>query len=382
LKKLRRSLFAMGLAAIALLPLLVMGGGSAAAASATIKLKAGNGETGYAVNQYLPNAATVTTGDVVHWDFPWKEPHTVTFGTPTGDPTVSPTPFPTAPVPYDGTGSITSGLIGTDFSLGPPGSPMPNSFEVKFTKAGTFPFFCAIHPNMTGTITVVDSGTVSKQSDLDAAAATAYAADLATLKAAAASQKQTDTVTANTDGTKLHTLQIASPNDVLVGDVNQYFPPTVNITAGDSVTWNSNVHTPHTVTFGAPPPADPFSLPPSTADFPTTGYANSGIIGLEQDPDYGHTFTLKFSKAGTFNYFCLLHAPQGMVGQVVVAAAPAPTSTPTVAPTKTATAAPGAPNTGSGSASGGLDGMYLLAGAVAIALAMSGTAVFAVKRSK
>jgi hypothetical protein len=136
------------------------------------------------------------------------------------------------------------------------------------------------------------------------------------------------------------------------------------------------------VTFGTPPPADPFSLPPSTADFATTGFANSAIIGLEQDPDYGHTFTLKFTKAGTFNYFCMLHAPQGMVGQVVVAAAPAPTSTPTVAPTKTATAAPGAPNTGSGSASGGLDGMYLLAGAVAIALAMSGTAVFAVKRSK
>ena len=182
----------MGLAAIAVLPLLVFGGGSVSAASSTINLKAGNGEAGYSVNEFLPNAATVMVGDVVHWDFPFTEPHTVTFGTPTGDPTVSPTPFPTAPVAYDGTGSITSGLIGTDYAPGPPGSVAQTSFEVQFTKAGTFPFFCAIHPNMTGTITVVASGTVSKQADLDAAAATSYAADLATLKAAAAAHTIAD----------------------------------------------------------------------------------------------------------------------------------------------------------------------------------------------
>jgi plastocyanin len=374
----------MGLAAIAVLPLLVFGGGSVGAATpTTIKLLAGNGETGYAVNEYLPNAATIMTGDIVHWDFPWTEPHTVTFGTPTGDPTVSPTPFPTAPVPYDGTGSITSGLIGTGYAPGPPGSVAHTSFEVQFTKAGTYNFFCAIHPNMTGTITVVDSGTVSKQSDLDAKAATDYAADLAQLKAAAATAPKTATVTTNANGTKSYALAVSSPTDVPIGDVMQFFPPTVNITAGDTVTWSSNVHTPHTVTFGAPPPADPFSLPPSTADFPTTGYANSGIIGLDQDPDNGHTFSLTFPKAGTFNYFCLLHAQEGMQAQVVVAAAPAtPTVAPTTAPTTAPTKAPGAPNTGSGAAGSGINGLFLLAGVIAIALAMSGTAAIAVKRTK
>src|SRR5262249_40456269 len=157
-------------------------------APATIKIKAGNGEPGYAVNLFLPNAATITTGDIVHWDAPWSEPHTVTIGQPPAgaDPTANPVPFPTTPVVYNGTGYLSSGFISTGFQPGGPGTSTPTSFEIQFTKAGTYNIYCAIHPNMTSTITVVDSGTVSKQADLDATAASTYATELAAIKAAAA----------------------------------------------------------------------------------------------------------------------------------------------------------------------------------------------------
>src|SRR6185312_14233949 len=124
----------MGIAALAAVPLLALGGTAmadtptaSATASATgtatatttptgaapIDIQAGGGETGFSVDLYLPNSATVKTGTVVRWTMPWAEPHTVTFGNPgAADPTALPDPFPTGPVPYDGTGYITSGLIG------------------------------------------------------------------------------------------------------------------------------------------------------------------------------------------------------------------------------------------------------------------------------
>lgn len=373
----RRWLFAIGLALVAALPLLPMGGGASAATPTTYKLKAGGGETGYAVNEFLPNTVTILTGDIVHWDFTWNEPHTVTFGTPAGDPTVSPNPFPTAPVQYDGTGSITSGLISPTYPPGPPGTPHHTSYEVQFTKAGDYNFFCAIHPNMKGDVKVIDSGTTSKQADLDAAGATQYASGLAALKAAAqATSASPISVTTNADGSKLYGVHVSTLQDVLQGDVQQYFPPTLNITAGDSVKWVSTVHTPHTVTFGPPPQSDPFTQSPTvpSAGYDGTGLANSAIIGIDQGPN-GTTFQLKFTKAGTYTYVCELHANQGMQAQVVVAAAPAPPATPSP------TTAPGAPKTGSGTEAGSSFGsIWLLAGALAVSMAMGSMAVYAARR--
>lgn len=366
----RKVLFAVGLAVVAILPLIAFGGASVQAAS-TIKIKAGGGEPGYAVNVFLPNAATVMTGDVVHWDMLWSEPHTITFGQPPAgvDPTALPNPYPTAPVAYDGTGFVTSGLIGLGFIQGPPGTPQgPTSFEIKFTKAGSYNFYCAIHPNMTGKLTVVDSGTVSKQADLDAAGAATYATELSAIKGVAAGLNKPATVAKQADGSNLYTVVIAG--ETQNADAMQYFPPSVNVTAGDSVKFASSVHTPHTVTFGPPPPGDPFAAPPTSLPngYDGTGTANSGIVGI--DFPAGLSYTIKFTKAGTYNYGCLLHQQEGMVGSVVVAAAPV-----TATPTK----APGAPNTGSGPSSNSDSSLWIIAGALAIAIAASG-ATFAASR--
>ena len=238
IKHARGLLLAVGLALVAVLPFVAFAGTAVVhAASSTIKLKAGNGETGYAVNLFLPNSATITTGDVVHWDALWSEPHTVTIGTPpaNADPTANPSPFPTTPVVYNGTGYLSSGFISTGFQPGGPGTSTPSSFEIQFTKAGAYTVYCAIHPNMTSTITVVDSGTVSKQADLDAAGASAYASELAAIKAVAAGLNKPATTSKLSDGSTLYNLVVGGATQN--ADAMQYFPAAVNIQQCDSVKW-------------------------------------------------------------------------------------------------------------------------------------------------
>ncbi len=370
--RIRRFLLAAGVAAVAALPFVATG--ESAGAAATYNIKAGDGENGYAVNIFLPAAITVNTGDTVHWDFPWFEPHTVTFGAPQGDPTQATPNVTNASATYDGTGFLSSGLQGPEY---PPGGPQsPTTFDIKFTKAGTYDYYCVIHPNMKATVTVTDSGTPSKQADLDAAGTSAYNDALTALKAVAAqASSKPATVTTNANGTKTYALAVAG--ETLAGDVQQFFPPSIDITAGDTVVWTNNNHTPHTVTFG-PPAGDPLTGKPSGGPV-FSGKADSAAIGI--DFPNGLTFQLTFPSAGKFQYVCILHANQGMAGVVNVAAAPPPPTASPTAPAATPTKAPGAPNTGSGVApANDSTGLWLIAGAVLLALTASGAAVVAFGR--
>ncbi len=77
-----------------------------------------------------------------------------------------------------------------------------------------------------------------------------------------------------------------------------YSPSPVKIKAGNSVRWSNDDSTLHTVTSGLP---------------------NRGLIGKLFDSKLlnpGKTFTYSFVKAGTFDYFCVLHPY--MRGQVIV----------------------------------------------------------------
>lgn len=80
-----------------------------------------------AVNyKFLPESETITVGDVVHWTFA-GEPHWVTARD----------------------GSFDSGQMN-------PGG----SYQFRFSKAGTYPYYCRIHPEeMVGTIVVRASAT-------------------------------------------------------------------------------------------------------------------------------------------------------------------------------------------------------------------------------
>ena len=113
-----------------------------------LEVVVGGGEDAIAVNIYRAKEITVNVNETVHFQWEYLEPHTVTFGIPTGDPTV-PTPgADTGVVEFSGTEFISSGLIlGDDAEL-----------DVKFTATGSFDYFCVIHPLMVGTVNVVDAG--------------------------------------------------------------------------------------------------------------------------------------------------------------------------------------------------------------------------------
>ena len=361
-----------GLVAAAIGAFALTGAGGAVSANAqanSVKVNAGNGEPGYAVNAFLPDSITITTGTTVSWQFPWIEPHTITFGTVTA--TTKPSP---SPATYDGTGVLTS-----DLTFGNPNGSVP-PFEVKFTKAGSFKYSCEIHPFMTGTVTVVNSGNVDSQSTIDQRRTNNYVNRLGELKTIAAGLgAQGVSVTPMASGGNKYTLNIG-PATRAGDDVMQFIPGAAKITAGDTVEWKALAPTPHTVTFGPlnPPPGpgfDPFAVPPSkpAAGYDGTGFVNSGIMtasppGAPADPNEIKSFELKFTKAGTYQYYCILHADQAMVGQIMVEAAPPP-------PTR----APGPPNPGTGTESGATSWM-LLAGVVLVAVVLGGGSVLAVRR--
>jgi plastocyanin len=306
-----------------------------------VNVKAGGGETGYAVNLFLPSDVTVNTGDTVTWGFDWFEPHSVTYGTPTGDPTMPSVPLDAAHE-FDGSSYFSSGLLGEEFSE-------VTTFSVTFMNAGNYDIYCAIHPFMTSTVNVVDSGTVDTQEELDARGAAEYGPALAELKTlqgqlAAAPFTSTD----NGDGTKTWNAVVSGAT--MSGDVMQFFPPSAGIKAGDTLRWTNSTPVPHTVTFNMQeyPGGDPFAVPRSSnTTFDGTGFTNSGIIGVDF-PD-GTSYALKFSKAGTYNFVCILHANQGMAGTVTVGEADAPQP----------------PATGMGTGgTGGINYAWYLAGAI------------------
>jgi plastocyanin len=93
----------------------------------------------------------------------------------------------------------------------------------------------------------------------------------------------------------------------------------VTVSAGTTITWtNESNNVPHTITFpplGQQPPAGPpDQIPPSGgATYDGTTLTNSGVLPP------GKSYSLTFTKAGTYPYYCLFHdGPTGMIGTVTV----------------------------------------------------------------
>lgn len=342
-------------------------------------IRVGGGETDIAINSFGPKQATVPVGTTVEFDWgTYAEPHTVTFGIPAGDPTVPTDGVLDGPVEYDGTGFISSGLVGGPFGAG--------ILSVTFTEAGTFQYFCVIHPPMVATITVVeDEDDADTPAEIAAASTAEFSAQMTEVKALAAQLAAKPVAVANKpNGGKEYTVAVGL--DTEDATVNRYFPKAISITTLDTIKWENLTPTPHSITFGQLPPGDPFEEPvqvPANNTFNGTGAVHSGMLG--DGMPLGTTFSLSFSQAGTYQYYCLLHAFLDQTGSVTVAQAATPTAVPTTPPTTAPTSAPSTvpapPNTGAGLESHDAGFGYLLVAAVALLGLGAAGMIFASRRS-
>ena len=113
---------------------------------------------------------------------------------------------------------------------------------------------------------------------------------LATCTAQNKSSATAGQASSNTEG--------ANPNQVICKN-NRFSPDSLTIKVGTTVTWTNEDSYVHTVTSGASPTD-------------RSGLFDSGNLNK------GETFSFKFDKAGTFDYFCIPHYSLGMIGKIIV----------------------------------------------------------------
>src|SRR6202171_3869323 len=304
---------------------------------------------------FYPARITVHPGDDVTFNAVGF--HTVTFnpiripGVPTfayADPTFggfsnNPPPTPNQP----GGAPLNTGGFGDE---GPPGAPTTYTLHVDANAAGgngenhpkaangrngddggrgtTYQFFCMLHRDMTGFITVLPAGSELPSTDAknQNRARKAKAADLALGKQVLARASN------NVEDNKVAAaLGVASVQGLGSDSILRFAPATIEIKTGESVTWiNKDVNAPHTVTFGTeipgPPDAPPGFLPyGGTSVASTDDQVNSGFLISQELIDYLNVrslipsgfvvtrqATFTFTKAGKYPYFCALHDFLGM----------------------------------------------------------------------
>ena len=195
---------------------------------------------------------------------------------------------------------------------------------VSFTKAGTFRYFCDVHPGMVGYITVKPkTATLPTAKQNAAAAVKQLTGDIKAAVKVAKAAPPANTVD----------LGQSTPGGI---ELYSMFPSSLTVAAGTVVTFQMSQHTDevHTATFGpdselktlskigpAVPAQSAYPSDPGQAtESPTAhgdGFANTGF--LDRDPS---TKTIPasgkvlFSTPGTYHYICLIHP--FMHGTIVV----------------------------------------------------------------
>lgn len=243
--------------------------------------------------------------------------------------------------PFDGTQTYyNSGVIPYEGAQG-------NTFRVQLdedTDPGSYFFYCAVHgPGQYTKLNVRSGG--SDVPDQEAVNRTARKEIEAFATPMLKSFRDARDGSIEIDGEQVRG-PFAGLSSEAHGSINEFVPKRITTRVGDEVTWKL-MGSDHTISFNVPeyfpviqfarngkvslnpklePPAGgspplpksdgpPGSGPPVSIDGGTydgTGFFSSGLFGGEPYAEY----TLRFSKAGTYRYACLLHPP--MVGTVAV----------------------------------------------------------------
>ena len=286
------------------------------------------------VLQFMPARVRVVVGTPVTWT--WKgaiEPHSVTFVpkgvAPPNETTLGDYLARNAPTgPYDGTTVANSGL---EPLL--PGAETPD-FTLSFAQPGRYTYYCAIHPNMIGTVDVVRTPAKAETaSEMRAAARVQRRRWLAEGRAA---KRRLDRATArstkNADRTTTWIIEMGTSTKHT--DVLAFAPTPKSINVGDHVEFVNRSKAPHTATFAGthPPITNPIApettnpIPgPSPQTLNKVDLFNTGELPGAYSPAPGEPvpvlsqrrFTFVVPDAGRYDYYCILHIASGMAGKLV-----------------------------------------------------------------
>ncbi len=219
---------------------------------------------------------------------------------------------------YNGRTRVDSGIF--------TGNGNPPPFPVTFTKPGTYKFFCDVHPGMVGYVVVRPRGQKVPSGRQDAAAlARQLGTAIANIKAAARLKPGGNRVS----------LGSAGPNGV---ETYAMFPARLSVKVGATVTFSMSAGSRevHTASFGptgylmglsnsitspAPDqqvwyPSDPGSITLGGAQTHGNGFANTGVLDRDPTTPSPSSSKIRFTKAGTFQFICLIHP--FMRGTIVV----------------------------------------------------------------
>lgn len=318
---------------------------------------AGGGQDTDVINGFFPSVVHIRVGDTVTWQINTDEPQAAMFlsgGPPPpailpiagGGPTdvmlnpdfIMPTRGPDAPIEtYRGSGFVSSGFMSRG-ALGPPNE----TFSVVFDTPGTYSY-SGLSPLFQGTVIVEPATTadVPSQDDIDAMAEAELAPLLAQLEPLRASAAEPRTEAGPNGSTFWHVPAGVVGADVRVS-IFDFVPKNLTVKEGDTVIWTSlsfhgvgfNPAGPYPDAFATIPQengppiitVEPLAVVPvrPSAQFDGTelfgsGYLGGGPLGGGPQPG-GTTFTMTFTKAGTYEYVCPVHQVLGMNGTVTVVA--------------------------------------------------------------
>jgi plastocyanin len=304
--------------------------------------------TGNDVNDFFPHQATIHVGDKVRFvpsgfhtvDLPGHRSRKLPLITPVAQAITGVVDAAGVPFWFNGQPQIgfnrqllTSGFgksrsyTGAKAVLsGLPFANKPKPMTVKFTKAGTYRYFCDVHPGMTGIVKVV-----SASSRVPTAAQ-----DRATLRKQEASTLKTARALAKTPAPGNNTVDVGAQGK---GNTSffAFIPNALTVPRGTTVTFKMNAKSEvHTATIG---PGDPESQPQSylgqvaagfaqpvidpRAAFPSeppgalaaltpilhgNGFWNSGALDLDPTTrTVPPSNAVDFAAPGTYQVFCMIH---------------------------------------------------------------------------
>lgn len=208
---------------------------------------------------------------------------------------------------------------------GPPIQNNPPPFTVKFTKKGSFTYYCDVHPGMKGIVHVVAKTAKAPSKKDDARTVkNEIKRDLTLAKKAAK---------ADPGAGKVYVGYEAGQGVEHLG----FLPANLTVKAGTTITFTMSKGSleDHTATFGpgdpetpgtylgdiaasfqGPGPFDPRAVYPS--DPPGTpasltqtthgnGFWGSGVLDTVSSTPLPSSNTVRFDQAGTYNYYCMIH---------------------------------------------------------------------------